>query len=266
MTKLAVTIGSLLFIVSALDDRWFEFDLNFSLSSSLVFVLCMLLVPLNWKLEAIKWKVLLKQFSTYENNALESVMKGLALNWLMPFSTGDIVARLSNSGNVVKTGKALLIGRTVSLTVTVGFGLIGIGTYLIRSDMTSIRVEYIYLGSVVVLGVLLLMEVVRKVSLITILRYLIFATQFTLLIKVFNPGLSVELIFRGVTWVLFIRTIVPGFLGAIGIREASALIFFQPLITHSSTILAPSLVIWILNMVLPSLLGFWFVWRSKNGI
>ena len=100
-----------------------------------------------------------------------------------------------------------------------------------------------------------------RIILISVGRYFIFSTQFLILIHFFNPTLDLWLIAAGVGWIFFVRTSIPAFFGGLGLREASAFLFFQSLVTDTSTIIIPVFILWILNTAIPSILGSILIWK-----
>jgi len=95
---------------------------------------------------------------------------------------------------------------------------------------------------------------------LSFLRYLVFSFQFVILLKMFLPKLKLMDIFSGTTWIFLIKSIVPSFnfLLDLGIRELSALQFFESYGVREVNILAGTLSIWILNILFPSILGVLF--------
>ena len=98
---------------------------------------------------------------------------------------------------------------------------------------------------------------------LSFLRYLVFSFQFVILLKMFLPKLNLMDIFSGTTWIFLIKSIVLSFnfLLDLGIRELSALQFFESYGVSEVNILAGILSIWILNILFPSILGTVLLWR-----
>ena len=72
-------------------------------------------------------------------------------------------------------------------------------------------------------------------------------------------------LFSGATWIFLIKSIVPSFnfLADLGIRELSALQFFESYGAIELNILTATLSIWILNLLIPSILGTVLLWRMN---
>ena len=90
------------------------------LDSSLlpVFCLVLLLMPLNWYLEIQKWRFSIANEELSFKEGMHAVFAGLALNWVLPFTLGDVGARLSNVKNYKQSGIALMLTRVISIGIT----------------------------------------------------------------------------------------------------------------------------------------------------
>lgn len=111
-----------------------------------------------------------------------------------------------------------------------------------------------------------------KVLLLSLLRYMIFSTQFYLLIRFFGGELPVAEGFILIPVIYLIMSMVPTMaLTELGIRGSVAIfiigLYFQKAGIRSGEtdliILAASSVLWLINLVLPAILGTFFVFRLK---
>ena len=91
---------------------------------------------------------------------------------------------------------------------------------------------------------------------ISILRYVVFSTQFALLIKMLIPELSFLEVFVGISLMYLFTTLIPtSVLGEVGIRGSVAIAIFQFYTAEVSIIFQISIVIWFINIVVPTLAG-----------
>lgn len=220
------------------------------------FGLVLVLVPVNWMLEAVKWGFLTGQKSYNKN--INQVLKGIALNIILPFTTGDVIARMGDFKNPGKRALAIALNRTISLSVTLLFGIYGLLGYFHHHhqvDLGGLIIIFPFLCLCMALLLPLLKIHYSKVILFTIIRYTVFFTQYFLLMGLFNPALPIQIIIFGISWVFLIKSIVPGILGSLGIREASAVFFFSLWVADPLKIVTPSLIIWLVNLVVPSIVG-----------
>ena len=99
----------------------------------------------------------------------------------------------------------------------------------------------------------------------SILRYCVFAFQLWLLFDLMELGLDLNVLIAGITWIYLTKTLLPLFslVGDLGIRELSAVFFFSLHGIEPHLVIVPTLVLWILNILLPSLAGLYFLLRSR---
>lgn len=267
VVKAWVSIASLWMIYRAVARQsagfvWHEWQTSWLVPIGVV----LLLMPLNWWLEARKWRLLLPNESLTDQQALETVLRGLALNWVLPFTTGDAASRLAPLQNKTSGIWALLANRTSLLLVTAAFGVYGVSVYLKGQESATMWMTAAL--PVCWAGWYFLFRkkvpVAHQLMALTLLRYAVFTLQFWMLLYTFLPHLPTSILLAGIGWIYLFRTFLPALLGNFGVREASALVFFEPLVAQASLILLPCLLIWLINTVLPSLLGL--VVLLRNGL
>ena len=97
---------------------------------------------------------------------------------------------------------------------------------------------------------------VVKILVMSLLRYCVFSSQFFLLISMLIPELSFVEMFVGITLTYLFTTIIPtSVLGEIGIRGSVAMFIFEAFTPQVAVIFQISLLIWIINIVVPTLVG-----------
>ena len=96
------------------------------------------------------------------------------------------------------------------------------------------------------------------------LRFTVYCIQFYLLLYILGISLP---IFQGmilITMCFFTLTIVPTItLSELGIRGSVAIFFIGHLSPDSMGILAASFSLWVINLVIPAIIGSYFVYRIK---
>lgn len=203
------------------------------------------------------------------------VFSGLALNWILPFTSGDLVARLLPNANRKRTTLLIVYNRLVMLSLTTMFGIYGIFRF---SEALLQSFDWgLFVGSVAAFFAIIAIGVWLKpistrswdwlypVAVTTVVRYFIFTFQFTLLFYAFMPEVTIGVILAGVGWTFFFRSVVPSLFGNLGVREVGALVFFESYVSDPSLILIPSLLIWLINTVAPSVLGLYYNLRFRNS-
>lgn len=270
-------------------------------SNSLFFlVVPLLLMPVNWAIEALKWKMLAKRIEEISfARAFTGVLTGLSMGFITPRSLGGYAGRiwqLKQAGRAEAVG-AIMLGRLAQFFCTLFFGCIGIG-FLIRDQFHSPMLQWgilIFLPFSLLIFLLFLLEgrtrfvnllftlsgsraalyfrvvdqytrreVVRVLGL-SAARYAVFSLQFVWVLSFFHLAIPVYTLFAGVTWIFIAKSIIPAFnfLSDLGIREFSALYFFSAYPVAQTGVVTASLIVWIINILLPTVAGACFVVKMK---
>jgi hypothetical protein len=254
-------------------------------------IFILLLMPLNWALEAIKWKELSRPllFISFLS-ALKGVITGLSISFITPHGWGDYLGRIAiiNREKREKLIGALFFGKMAQLFITVIAGVTGLVMYF------EVR-PYLYFWYIFILFIIALLMTfnrtfyrllkphLRKIKrffsiiksynaktvlfilIISAVRYMVFTMQFLLIMIILNVDLDIFLIFSGITWIFLIKSIVPSFnfLSDLGIREVSAVMFFEPHLNDVSPVISATFIIWVINIFVPSVIGTFFVFSVK---
>ena len=99
---------------------------------------------------------------------------------------------------------------------------------------------------------------------LSFLRYLVYTLQFIILMRILLVNANLfDLLFT--VWLIFwAMAIVPTIaIAEIGIRGETALFFLAPLSTNHFGIVSSSLLLWLINLIIPALIGCLFVFRMK---
>jgi hypothetical protein len=262
---------------------------NLSIFSWIGLVSVAILMPLNWLIEAAKWKFLLNSFSKISiYKSLEAVLSGLTFGFVTPRSIGDYLGRaifldvpermkavlptiISRISQLVPTliggslGTIFLLGKTTQVPFIGAWGLIlFMGTMGIFIFFSRER-QYLW-------GIFLTSKTVHyqwsdyfRVLLLSFLRYMVFSLQFIIVLKIVGAEGSLLLLFAGVTWIFLVKSILPSFnfLSDLGIREFSAILFFEAFNMPLEPVLIASIFIWVINILFPSILGLFVIGKSK---
>jgi hypothetical protein len=302
--KLLIFLGSLAFIYFKLKDHAYindifliRLELLWLTSPWYLMVLPVLLMPLNWLLEALKWKLLsakIEKISLWR--AFASVLAGLGLSFITPHAVGDYAGKIlySSAGERGRLMGAVLLGRLLQLLATLFFGIWGLMYYFVGgvsiSTLITALVSFILIAAlgITLLQMLILAFGIRStigrwinkyfgiladytwkevllVQMVAMLRYFVFATQFYIILLLFDIGLLPAITTAGISWTLLLKSVLPtfNFLSDLGVREAAALLFFEGYTTISSHIILASFMLWLLNILLPAIVGLLFIFRLK---
>lgn len=278
LIKLVLLIACLYFIYEKLNNQPVTFrDLVLPESFAFTTILVSSLMILNWYLEALRWKWSVEQFEEISmRESWYAVLTGLGLNWIFPFTSGDLIARISRQKDKFQTTSAAFLNRGIMLVLTLFLGLGAISFLAREYSFSGWFVLFILFGIPILKKIFnksiqrfliyfqqLTRAMFMKVVVISILRYAVFVFQFYLLLSTFLPTLEAELLIAGIGWVFLVRSTLPLIMGGIGVREASGIFFFEPYVNNIELVIAPIFLIWIINTVIPSLSGLLLMLNIK---
>lgn len=236
-----------------------------------------LLMFINWFIEALKWKLLIAKVSIISiMESFKGVLSGLTLGFATPHGLGDYFGRILSvqSKNRTSLVGALFVSRAMQMSATAAFGLIGLyylfGSFWLLSGM-AICVLAVLLVLAVLKGLYSIdsisnyIQIIRtyswqelfKVQTLAVVRYLVFTSQFVLLLKFFIDTIGIELAFAGSTYIFLTKSVLPtfNFLSDLGIREYSAIYFFEKFGVDVIPVISASLTLWLINILIPTIVG-----------
>ena len=261
-------------------------------------IFVVLLMFVNWTIEASKWRLLLKGTESFSLiKSLQSVLTGVAVSVITPNRIGEYMGRILylKNTNKIQGVTVTIIGSFAQLIVTGFLGLVGLVYYiiyikytawlnvlLISSIVMCVGLVYIYFhlykiiewtnGISFLKKIRVYLEIVKrfdqkqlmKILMLSFLRYFVYTIQFLILLDVmmvFAPML--DLLFT--LWLIFwAMAIVPTIaIAEIGVRGETALYFLLPLSANSFGIVSSSLMLWLINLIIPALIGCLFVYKMK---
>lgn len=279
----------------AATDQDFLLLFNEDHFSFLVLAIVCLIMFLNWGFESIKWHFLVSKYQLISYvTAVKGVLIGLPLALITPNRIGEIGGRAIVLKQHYEQGVfATFVGSFMQLLTTLLFGAFGFALYALASPQYDLITMLLYVALVcLALGIpivvffvflckrhavrLLYLRVVgkqwyrktkrmmlaygrrdlRKVLLLSIVRYCVFGGQYALLMNMFLPELTSIQLFVGITLTYFFTTIIPTtVLGEVGIRGAVAMQIFAEYTSNASAVFQVSMLLWVVNIVFPTLLG-----------
>ncbi|WP_224996376.1 lysylphosphatidylglycerol synthase domain-containing protein [Cesiribacter sp. SM1] len=261
----------------------------------------LLLVPVNWLLEAVKWQVLVRRVAPASlGRCVQAVLSGLCLGMITPRSLGDYAGRILVHGGAEKVRLigAVLINRMVQTISTLAGGIAGILILVWQLGYwQSDEIIWLLVPGLLGLAMLVLLigplretiflwigqkldekwvkwigvlneYSVRELVLINVwafLRYAVFSMQFIFVLWWAGITAPLLLMVAAVAGTFLLKSLLPAFnfLSDLGVREFSALIVFSGLELPHAEVIAASLLLWIINLCLPSLLGLGVVLQLK---
>lgn len=262
-------------------------------------IFAVVLLPVNWLLEVYKWHLL--QYSTLQLSFYQSwknVMKGVSFGLIMPQQLGDALGKMEQSTSKDRwdIGILSLFGGFVQSFMALIGGVVGV-VFLFENELGITLIAILIIGIAVFIGsifysveILQFLKVkfpfefftslnfkvtkiiILKVVVLSLLRYLVFVAQFVLVLQLFTTSFDKMKVISAVMLTYFGKTFIPALnvFGDLGIREFSALWSFSYTSIAAPNVFLCSMLVWILNILLPMLLGVYYLLEtyfsnSKQG-
>jgi hypothetical protein len=265
-------------------------------------VLAAILIPLNWGLEAAKWHLLSRKVERVTwMQAYRAVLVGICLGFITPNRVGDYAGRIIElkSRHRLEALGAVFLGRFCQLVLTltagsaglfyfclhtwtlpvpgllpgigVGLGLLNGGAYLVLFNpriLVGMAAATPFLKRFLPYLSIISRYTTREMAWLvawSALRYLVFLSQFLLLLWAFGIQTGSLAMTMGVACTFLLKSVLPSFnaFTDLGMRELSAMYFFSLLQQDKVLVMSASLSLWLLNIAVPSLIGLILVWQIK---
>ncbi len=266
------------------------------------FIVLVLLSIFNWSFEILKWKNLLSSFRkiTFKEAATQT-LGSLATSVFTPNRIGEYVAKCFYFDR--KHAKKIIflnfLSNSTQMGVTLFFGVFGVLFYYILVP-SSVDFSHFTLQSSFVLGLfvflfLLLFGIVvyfKKIEIYgyslellfakfqlfsskrhlkniqySVMRYLIFAHQFYLALLFFGVQISYPDAMITLFTMYFFASLLPTIhLMDVVIKGSVAVLLFSNLGVNEWAVLSVSFVMWLLNLVLPTILGSLFILKPNSKL
>jgi uncharacterized membrane protein YbhN (UPF0104 family) len=266
------------------------------LSKPLGLLLTLLLMPLNWALEGLKWRsILLKLKNRIPlKTLLFSLFTGISASLFTPNRAGNFIGRMIWFGSAIRVQVSVLsiYGNMAQWLSSIIFGLVGL-TLVQFFQIPELQLWQI-IGLACIIGFVVLLYFVpfwapkflgrfiypRKMEhaarilkehhnlkwellIYSLLRHAVFSTQFVLTLYAFGIPINGQLFYA--VWITYlIMTLIPSpLLGKLLIRESVALFVIGAMSINSSTILLSTVLIWFINLSIPAIIGgiIWLKWK-----
>ena len=260
-------------------------------------------MPANWALESYKWQYLLRKLHRVSfGEAAKAVLSGVSLGVYTPARVGELAGRIFHLPKAKrKQGllAAMLSSYAQSLT-TLLMGAVGLIYFLLQHSVdvwkmnTSVlkflpfvvflllflaflfyyRLSYFserlqqvawlnkYHAAIRYLSGLQAGEL-SAVLLLSISRYLIFASQFYLFLFFFQVDISPSEAFIGLSFSYFSLLFIPVMsLAEISVRSSLSIFFLSAFSNNTAGIFLSTSMLWMINVALVALIGSYF-WLAK---
>jgi hypothetical protein len=286
-----------------LSASWEHLKASWGSRKIIILTITVLLMLVNWGLEAMKWKNAVKDVHRFSFlQAFRAVLSGVSVSVVMPNRVGEYFGRIM----YMPEGKRL---RVVSVAMVCGLsqllitfiaglaGLIALRTELLRADFFN-EIAYGWMvGILSAVGFVLtvfyfnvgffqkltesrfrkfswfyLVEVLHEFSMqrlgyllgLSFARYIVFVLQYILVFSLFDVNVSPVILLWIMTLVFLSLAVIPTItLAEIGWRGELTLKLVGLFSTNSLGIVLATVVVWVINLILPALAGTVLMLRVK---
>lgn len=271
---------------------------NFSGQTLFFGLLALLLMPVNLGLESLKWKtVLQKNQSLSFLDCWRGIFAGISISIFTPKRIGEYAGRILMLKEKQADAIAPLVVSNLSQSISnVSLGLISLLIFnllftlsikqvawgVVASVCFFILLVYLYFNLHLIYKFLKGWKVTRNLSQyvssirhysqsvlvkllgLSLLKYVVFISQFVLLIWAFGVQMPLFYGIIAASSVFFVKTLLPvPATVELAARGSIALFFFSQITQNHVGILVASIGLWILNLGLPAILGMYYI--SKNN-
>ena len=259
--------------------------------------LVFMLMPINWGIESLKWKLVTHQIESITYfTSVKTVLTGICIGNIAPGRAMEFLAKIYYFKAHHRPSITILhfINGMFQMLITVSVGLMAI-VYKLNNGSQSTVTVYLALtiGICMVLffcwAILNVSFIQRKLQFIkwfknidtthllqftkslilqlislSIIRYAVFTAQFYLIYHALTPQSIPFEVFMSVAAYFTITSIVP-MVSVIepAIRAAIAILVFNSVYDNEATVVLSSTLVWIINVVVPSAIGYAIILKEK---
>ncbi|MDD3875687.1 MAG: lysylphosphatidylglycerol synthase domain-containing protein [Bacteroidales bacterium] len=280
----------------------FFIDIDLSLIASTSLISAIVLMLANWFFEIKKWRLLMENLQELPfTKAFTGVFSGITVSTFTPNRTGEYAGRVFvlNYENRWKGVVLTIAGSLSQLSSTLIFGFAAFFFFLPLIEISQsnlyiikftlflliLTVLWIFFNIPKFYSILMYLRIFKrydrylavlkqiqtiqlaKILSYSILRHLIFSTQFYLLLIFFGLEISFAESIMLTSIVFLIITIIPTVaLAEMGIRGAVSIFIFGFYFTDKTynielITLSASFFLWVINLVIPALIGSLLITR-----
>ncbi len=278
-----------------LEVTWQQIKGSFQSVNILYLMVAVLLIFVNWGLEAWKWQLSVAGvhpigfFQSYK-----AVLSGVTFSVSMPNRVGEYLGRVVYlpEGSRLKTISVTLVGSLAQLLTTVFGGTIGLVVlkpqllaankdwyfwyqfliYGLVGLVAILTLFYFHVSSAVLLfrrwisrkKYLYLVEalgsfhagLLSKILLLSLLRYGVFVVQYLLVFHLFGVNVPAAIIVLVMSVVFLVMAVVPSIaLVEVGVRGEICLKLMGLFSANSLGIGLTTITVWFINLIIPAMIG-----------
>ena len=306
---LVLIFGAILTYQISQEDQltvlWSSFVNTLSYDKIWYLVLALIMMPINWSIEAVKWGGLVNKYENLSfKDSFYAIMSGLTLGILTPGRVGEYGGRVlfvkaeNNWKAVITTFVTSISQNLVNLTfgscctiafVYYNFGLdqmlliasllfvftLTLVAYTLYFHIDTLK-KFIKKVSLPIISKALSkhLKVLKlfskkdllKVSVWSLVRYIVYSSQYVLLLYFFGIDGSFMMLFLGVSTIFLIQSALPlPPMFSVFARSEIALIVWGIFSVNEIAILSSSFGLWIINLLIPAFIGL-LLSMNKNVV
>ena len=291
--KLLLVFAALFFLHYQLVQKGGWSQLNFTAFPIYALIMALILSCCNWFTEFLKWRSLVKSLCSINlSQATKQSLIAFTLGVFTPNKIGEFGIRPLFFQKGLRKKIALLTGmhHFTQLLATLIFGVFGFAFLLFKFPALQKFERPVIATFILGLFVALLLIVIRKKKWVTfpflnksiqfvlqikkdtfvrsfkysIIRYVIFSHQFYFLLYVFNLEYTYVEVYAGITTVYFLSTLLPAIsFFDIVVKASIGILVFDLLAIDEVIVIQVMALMWLLNYVLPLLLGSVYVLQLR---
>ncbi|MCY7310394.1 MAG: flippase-like domain-containing protein [Chitinophagaceae bacterium] len=278
-----------------LETAWRGIKESFSTPLVWNLVAVILLMIVNWSVEAIKWKISVKPIQQVSFlKALRAVLSGVSFSVSTPNRVGEYLGRVlyMDEGNRLKTISITIVGSISQLIITLLMGCIGL--IILRPGIESNQVlspiwmKVIIYGTIAVLSGLLLFYfrlawiikwvdklpgsnrfayliraledfdtgLLFKLLLLSAMRFVVFIVQYYLLFHLFAVDVSWSQVFWAVSVSFLVMAVIPTIAIVELVQRGKVMTTIMALYTTNNLGVGFTTAgIWLINLIIPAIIG-----------
>ncbi|MCK9500015.1 MAG: flippase-like domain-containing protein [Bacteroidales bacterium] len=277
-------------------------ELDFKQISAFIFLLFLMLA--NWFLESEKWRFIISKIEKLSSKtALIYVWIGVSVGTITPNRIGEFVGRVMflKAENRKKATSLTLISDLSQLLITIFFGSISIILLLPYFDKSSEfnfnkNIIYLFIAVSLILSFAVFFSINKIIKYLknrsfesnwfskfydlpnisfsdktvlfslSLLRFLVFSFQYFLIFRIFSVEICLYHCFIASSAMFFASHLLPNIaIAEAGLRISFAILFFGIFTDKVSIISISSLLIYIINIIIPIAIGgINLLYRRKN--
>jgi hypothetical protein len=289
LIKISIVVGAIYFIYQKLTtnehlefDTFIQFLSDHNVFSLQNIAILLVLTVLNWCFEILKWKSLTSVIKTISfKDAAKQTLAALTASLMTPNRVGDYGFKTFYFKKTLAKKVMLLnlLGNLAQMSITVIFGIVGLYFLVLNYDVdisykkvARALVMVIIIGGFIVFGLKnikafkldsiinfakgISKQIHVKNMSFSLIRYLIFSFQFYFLLTAFGVDVTYLNAMIVISSMYLLSSIIPSiFIFDVLVKGSVALFLFGIVGVNDLTILSVVTLMWVLNFVLPSVLG-----------